>query len=318
MIWGNLLHLSYNMWSDVPLRPGEKPFEDRTTWYEPDWLFDEALWNELTEAMAAAGLNLVVIDLGDAVRYESHPEIALDKAWSTDRLRSELSRLRGLGLEPIPKLNFSTAHDAWLGPYSRQVSTEPYYTVVADLIAEVSELFDRPRFFHIGMDEETAHHQRDFEFAVMRQHDLWWHDLRFMIDNVTRAGSRAWVWSDPAWRHPDTFYQRMPKDVIQSNWYYNTVFSGDESGRPKLLEGTDHYMAYLDLDEHGYEQIPTASSWRGAWDCFGHTVDFCRRRIDTDRLLGYLQTSWRPTVPYWRDTHLKTIDLVKQAKDALG
>ena len=66
--------------------------------------------------------------------------------------------LRALGIEPLPKLNFSTCHDAWLGPYSRMVSTPAYYDVCRDLIDEVAELFGGPRFFHLGMDEETAQH----------------------------------------------------------------------------------------------------------------------------------------------------------------
>ena len=76
-----------------------------------------------------------------------------------DRLRKELARLRKLGLEPIPKLNFSTTHDLWLGPYSRQVSATIYYKVCEDLIDEVTGLFDKPRLFHLGYDEETAQQQ---------------------------------------------------------------------------------------------------------------------------------------------------------------
>ena len=108
---------------------------------------------------------MVVIDLGDGVRYESHPEIAVENASPVEQLREELARLRERGLEPIPKLNFSASHDIWLGPYSRQVSTEPYYAVCRDLIAEAIEIFDHPRLFHLGMDEELAHHQRFCEFG---------------------------------------------------------------------------------------------------------------------------------------------------------
>ena len=40
-------------------------------------------------------------------------------SWEPDRFREELRRLRGLGIEPIPKLNFSGCHDLWLKDYSR-------------------------------------------------------------------------------------------------------------------------------------------------------------------------------------------------------
>jgi hypothetical protein len=194
VIWGNLLHVSMNMWEDW--RPANHPHPGRL--FDPDLRCDDALWNELTQAMADAGMNLVVLDLGDAIRYESHPEIAVNGAWTTERLRSELTRLRGLGLEPIPKLNYGAAHDAWLKDYARMVSTRKYYEVCADLIAEVCALFDTPRLFHLGMDEENLDVQRDYEHVVIRQHDLWWRDLYFLVEQVERAGSRPWIWSDYA------------------------------------------------------------------------------------------------------------------------
>ncbi|MBQ1229154.1 MAG: uracil permease, partial [Firmicutes bacterium] len=39
-----------------------------------------------------------------------------------------------MGITIIPKLNFSTNHDVWLGEYSRMVSTSIYYGVCRDLI----------------------------------------------------------------------------------------------------------------------------------------------------------------------------------------
>jgi len=33
-------------------------------------------------------------------------------------MKDEIARLKGLGLEPIPKLNFSACHDAWLKDYN--------------------------------------------------------------------------------------------------------------------------------------------------------------------------------------------------------
>jgi hypothetical protein len=58
-------------------------------------------------------------------------------------------------------------HDAWLGSYARYVSTEPYYQVCADLIAEVMQLFDSPRLFHLGMDEEAFDSQRSHDYVTI-------------------------------------------------------------------------------------------------------------------------------------------------------
>ena len=189
MIWANLLHLSTNMWVDYE-RPRGAP---EGSYYDPSLRFDTHLWDDLTERMVAAGMNMVVIDLGEGVRYRTHPELAVRGSWAPARLRRELGRIRKRGLEPIPKLNFSTAHDAWLGPYARCVSTEPYYAVCRDLVREVIDLFDQPRFFHLGMDEEDAVHQRLYDYAVMRQHDLWWHDVELLISHVRGGGSRPWA-----------------------------------------------------------------------------------------------------------------------------
>lgn len=304
LIWANLLHLSYNMWLDTP---GDSPIS-----YSPDLRCDDDLWAELTQRMADAGFTMIVIDLGDGVQYASHPEIAIKGAWSLGRLEEELGRLRGLGLEPIPKLNFSACHDAWLGEYSKMVSTKLYYEVCADLIDEVAQLFGRPRFFHIGMDEEAASYQRNMELAIMRQHDLWWRDLLRFADAVDRNGSRPWIWSDHAWRHPEPYYEKMPKSIIQSNWYYSAPFASDESGRPREVEGDDRYLTYLDLDDHGYDQIPTGSNWTVP-ENFGRTVDFCTERLDPSRLLGFLQTPWHPTLPEFRDHQLEAIDVAAKA-----
>ena len=156
-IWGGLFHMGVNMWSDQPVDSwGPYKGEDLELVCQKNRLrFDEGVWQRLTAHMVEAGMNLVVIDLGEALKYKSHPELAVEGSWEIDRFRAELARLRKMGLEPIPKLNFSTAHDAWLKDYSHMVSTETYYKVCTDLVREVIDIFDKPRFFHLGYDEET-------------------------------------------------------------------------------------------------------------------------------------------------------------------
>ena len=168
-IWANLLHLSYNMWEDHTPAPYQDAYftgndcREAYLWahkYHPNLTFDKNVWDQLLIKMADAGMTMVIIDLGDGITYESHPEIAVKGAWSTSQLKKELKKIRNLGLEAIPKLNFSTGHKAWLGPYQRMISSDKYYHVCADLISEVIDLFDNPRYFHLGMDEETADNQR--------------------------------------------------------------------------------------------------------------------------------------------------------------
>jgi hypothetical protein len=253
--------------------------------------------------MAKAGMNMVVIDVGDGIQFASHPEISVKNAWSPKRLGEELSRLRSLGLEPIPKLNFSTSHDQWLHDYSHMVSTPIYYKVCAELIAEVATLFGKPRFFHLGYDEETAGNQESYSISIVRQHELWWHDFDFFVKTVEDQGCRPWIWSDYAWGHPEEFYRKMPKSVLQSNWYYGLDFDKKD----------DIYIkTFRELEKYGYDQIPTGSNWSSA-ENFGRLAEWCRKEIPGPRLKGFLQTPWYPTVETFRDKHMQAIDNVADA-----
>lgn len=307
MMWSYLAHLGSNMWSDrdSPLSR-TRPIPGMTH-RAATLLCDASVWKRIVDEAAAAGFTHVVVDLGEGVRYDSHPELAVPGSWTPDELRTELARMRSIGLTPIPKLNFSAAHDTWLGIYGRQLSTDVYYAVTRDLIAEVVGLFDSPEYFHLGMDEETDVAQKGFDYAAVRRGELWWHDLDHLLRCVRSHGARPWVWSDRAWSHPQEFYERMPKDVLQSNWYYGQWFQCGDGPRPRVLT-SDEFLAYMDLDDHGYDQVPTGSSWKNAWDNFDYTVDYCLSRVDPGRLKGFMQAPWALTTGNDLDRHLRTIE----------
>lgn len=305
MIWANLIHLGYNMWIDR--EAPELEGYGQVIIGSPKLRFDKSLWDDLLPKMAADGVNMVVIDLGDGVRYESHPEIAVEGAWTVKELRDELAKIRALGMEPIPKLNFSATHDLWMGPYSRMVSTPKYYEVCADLIGECIDIFDNPRLFHLGMDEETFGHQIHQQYVVIRQYDLWWHDLMFLVEQVEKRNARAWIWSDFIWNHKDEFIERMPKSILQSNWYYDENLELD-SEPCKTYVG-----AYKTLEENGYDQVPAGSNHSTPVN-FGNTVKWAKGNIAPERLKGFFQTIWRPTTEEFRQRHMEAIEQIGAAR----
>ena len=268
-------------------------------------LCDDAEWRLLTDRIAGGGCNMLLIDIGEGVRFESHPEIAAEGAWSVEKLRTELARLRSIGLEPIPKLNFSTAHDIWLGEYERMVSTPEYYRVCGDLIRESARIFDGPRFFHFGFDEEDVWCHTGYEFAAIRHGSLWWHDLEWLVRTIEGAGMRAWMWSDYIWEHRDEFLRRMSRGVLQSNWYYDEAFDARAFRWPRI-------MNYVDLDRAGFDQVPTCSNFVVDSNARG-TVDFCRKNLSPSRLLGFMQTTWKPTTRESRARNLAAVDLFSEA-----
>ena len=71
--------------------------------------FDDGMWeNNVLRAAVGAGVNTIVLDVGDGVEFATHPEIAIKGAWSRKRVREEVRRCRDMGITLIPKLNFAT------------------------------------------------------------------------------------------------------------------------------------------------------------------------------------------------------------------
>ena len=306
LMWSYFIQLGSNMWNEPGITRGR---EKRSTPSASEtFLFDRGAWNEHTELLRSVGVNTLVIDIGEAMRYESHPEIAIPGAWDHDTMKAEIDRLRGMGFELIPKLNFSACHDVWLGEYSRMLSTTPYYNACRDIINEVCEVF-RPTHFHLGMDEENVQNQVRLDYCVVRQHDLWWHDLYFLIDCVEKNGARPWVWSDYGWNNEETFFAKMPKDVVQNNWYYGAEFDPD-----KLSDGVKARLSFFDkLSERGYDQMPTGSVFSKV-ENFEGLVRYTAEHIDPNHLLGFMQSAWERTDPAWMHIHKTAAETIVAAK----
>ena len=307
---GMFLQFGNNMWSDVPVKDWAlTKKEDLAEVSSLDVLrFDEEVWRRLTDRMVQKGFNAVVMDLGEGCIYPSHPELAVKGSWSAERLQKELARLRGIGIEPIPKLNFSTCHDTWLKEYGRMVSTPEYYRVCADVIRDVCEIFDKPRLLHLGYDEENFGNQRKYAYAVVRQGELWWHDFLFFVKTVEKLGMRPWIWSDKIWHGKDEFLSRMPKSVMQSNWYYRQWFDFETIPKERRV----HLESFLTLEKAGFDQIPCGSNWACEENIAG-LVRFCRKNIAPERLKGFLMTTWGPTLPNHEAKLLRGIDLAAAA-----
>jgi hypothetical protein len=311
LVWSNFFQFSYNSYSEDAEGCGLKASHPELS-SKPVLRWDDKLWDDLVGQMVDAGVNQVIFSLGDGIKYDSHPEIAVQGAWTPAEMKAEKARLAGLGIDLVPKLNFSAGHDLWLGDYHRMVSTPTYYQVCSDLIAEVIDIFDNPPLFHLGYDEETWYHQTWYEYVVIRQHDLWWRDFLWFVEQVESRGSRPWIWSDKIWTHTSEFMARMPKSVIQSNWYYSPNFDPkidqakaaerglDLSLPPTARKETTPFHAYKDLEAGGWDQVPAASV-DVADDSFPDTVTWVQGNLPRTQVLGFMQTTWRALLEPYRD-----------------
>ena len=118
-----LICLADNCWNDsaeVPWCTG--------VLYQPVLRADVNTFREICDKALRCGFDSVIIDLANGIKYKSHPEIAVEGAWTPEFMQEEVRRYKKKGLKFYPRLNFSAGHDAWLCEYSRMVSTPYYYS----------------------------------------------------------------------------------------------------------------------------------------------------------------------------------------------
>jgi hypothetical protein len=101
------------------------------------------------------------------------------------------------------------------------ISSDIYYKVAADLIREVYEVFEKPEYIHLGMDEEDINMAKNREYAICRHGELYWHDLRYLVDAVADTGAKAAIWYDAAFVKPEEYRARFDVDeILLCPWYY--------------------------------------------------------------------------------------------------
>jgi len=322
-MWAMLVHLSMNLWRfDCP---------------ELD--FDDEMWDYILEESAKTGINTIVLDVGDGIEFGSHPEIAIKGAWSRKRTRREVARCREKGIALIPKLNFATSHDKWLGEYHRKLCTPEYYRVCNDLIKEVYEIFEHPEYIHIGMDEEDAYHVVGDELAVYRQGELYWHDIRFYIDCVKETGAKPWMWSCPLFEHPEEYKNYIDADeAILSPWYYNAFRKEHWTPVSSREEYVEYYNAeeYKDMNiqfveedpflvnfrkvalplmKEGYCYVPCASVNNRCDYNTSDLVEYFKDNAPDNQVVGFITAPWQKTAPENKDRFEESFRFLKEARE---
>ena len=295
-MWAYLIHFGHNMWYKKGLEvPWLGELDDEQPIYRDYLYFDREVWNKVTEFLPGCGINTLLIDMGEAVRLDSHPELAVEGSWSKEEFRKELDRLRALGLTPIPKYNFSAGHNAWLKEYAYMIGTDLHNQVCKDVIEEVIELFDYPEFFHLGLEEEDPVNQGGQPVLMMRAPKKKAADANFLFDVCRAKGVRPWIWLDykgvKEFGGSEAFCANIGKDVLISNFVYRMLWD-----HPEEFERRDDMKLYRQLDEWGYEQIPTVSTYESQLNA-KQTMKLFKKYRDSDLVTGFMTASWGATMP---------------------
>ena len=176
--------------------------------YDPQWFRNKARERpfhlptglETVDAMAEAGLNLLVIDCEDGVKYASHPELARPYSVPMSHLRQLVRRAERHGIEVVPKLNFSRSawhhHNEWFRPHERargMFDTPKYWRTAVEVVDELIENVRPRRFFHVGMDEDHDRAYGQYVEAIVTLRKL-----------LKARGLRTIIWNDSAYDWPET------------------------------------------------------------------------------------------------------------------
>lgn len=306
------IYLGDNVSDDSPIRENVHGIR-----YFPTLNTTKETFREITQKAVDFGFRSVLIELADGIKYKSHPEIAVDGAWEVEEFKEELHRLRSLGLTPYPKLNFSTAHDAWLGIYSRMVSTKTYYQVTREIIHEVIDIFDTPAFFHLGYDDENWQSQVRYDYACYRQFELFWHDYLFFLDTLREKGVRPCICADPYAVDKEKFLECTPKDVIVSPNYYQALY---EDASTKIPRANDFLMkkleTYTALPALGYEILPACSAYYNGFNIM-QVIKYANNEVDQKAVKAILVETLQPVIERKKNAYFLAFFKANQAANAL-
>ncbi|MBA7499502.1 MAG: hypothetical protein GH144_01630 [Clostridia bacterium] len=205
--------------------------------YDPTWCkvksrekpFDLDLGLEIIDTMSEVGLNLLVIDCADGVRYKSHPELARKYTVPMTHLEELVNRAQEKDIEVVPKLNFSQSrhhqHNDWFRPHNDLFDNDNYWRIAFEIIDEIIQVCRPRRYFHIGMDEDHDRaHSQYIEAILKLQSGLKERGLRTIIWNDSSHGGKMLVHAEKSL----VAEKKIPKDIVQVLWDYSNV-------QPKII-----------------------------------------------------------------------------------
>ena len=205
--------------------------------YDPEWCkvksrekpFDLDLGLEIVDTMREVGLNLLIIDCADGVRYKSHPELTRKYTVPITHLEELANRAQEKGIEVVPKLNFSQSgyhqHNDWFRPHNKLFDNDEYWRIAFEIIDEIIQTCHPRRYFHIGMDEDHDRAHSQYIEAILRlRSGLKERGLRTIIWNDSSYGGRVLVHAEKSL----VAEKKIPKDIVQVLWDYSNV-------QPKII-----------------------------------------------------------------------------------
>jgi len=170
--------------------------------------------------------NTVFLKMADIVAWDNIPQPE-NTAISIQDFLGLVQEANEYGLETIPLLNASSAHNGWIGTVDEPADfTEEYvlshnaehlaiYLALVDEIIQAYEGVQPLRFFHAGMDEDWSFGSRPSDLHVQ------WVDA--IYSQVTSHGKKMMIWYDN-WTLTQQFltYGQNYPDMRVLVWFYES------------------------------------------------------------------------------------------------
>lgn len=311
--------------------------------------FDRDVWNRVVEECVKYRIDTIFLDCGEAIRFKTYPEFAVEGSWEPEEVTREVRRVREMGVQIMPKLNFSAAHDPWAQEYGRsKISTPEYYTMCRKVIQELYDIFDSPEYIHLGLDEESP------DVATPENHfragEALLKDYAYLVDCVRETGATPCMWNSP-FLYDKKAYDYFGRDVIiysemyytykKEDWtsienqmdivknYYRDAFPRRDFYKDYVANYGDVPIQYIEQDPvvsrtirkreeyvaHGYQVVVATSNIfirNNDWA----TVEYYHDSDIEHGIAGYIACPWRPTNKEYEEAILEEIRLLGEAREA--
>lgn len=246
-------------------------------------------------------MNFMIIEC-DLLQWKSATEVTVPYAMTQEDLKKELEYAKEHFIEVIPQVS-SLGHMNWMfmnkqhwdlaedheHPYAYCPSNPKSYEFIFKVYDEAIELFNHPRYFHIGHDEVTSVEAKfpcDEICSKKSVGDLFIQDTLKVYNHLKEKGVGVMMWGDmllapgespDACNMPDAkeaarLRSLIPGDVIITDWHY-------------AIEGPEHYHSLKLFQDQGLKCLAAT------WYTPANIIHFSQAAKDNNSL-GLLQTTW--------------------------
>lgn len=193
--------------------------------------------HSVVDRLSSLKINTVMVEYEDKLRYDRHPAIASQSAFSKDEIRNFVEHARELHVEVMPLLQclghveyilkrpeyaaYRESADHVQQWCPENPATFELFTGLAD---ELLELHPHSLYFHIGGDEARQIGECPecaARVAKVGRHRFYLEWVKRICEYVISRGKIPVLWDDMLARHEPELIDELPAEAILMYWNYS-------------------------------------------------------------------------------------------------